>query len=279
MWLLTTTAIRTCIVLAVPCLVLLVAVIQLSGVPSVPSGRAQQDGVISSDNAVAVKRDGIAPPADRAVIEFRGLVGGAERPGVILSINGDAAQSFYPGEQLTQNVVLERINVADMEVRYVTPVERISFTRAPSAPEKSVDGRSLADAPLPVVVADVELIRQVDIRFPEGVYAEGITKIQEGQYTVERELLKRQLSKGYVYKHAQFKKSHGGGYVIDEIARGSLFEKAGLEDGDVIRKINDKDMASMMDLMSAYRQFNEQSYIDVTVSRNAEQMTYYFFLK
>lgn len=275
----TTTAIRTCVVLAVLCLALLLAVIQLTGAPSVPSGRAQQGGVISPDDVIAVERDGITPPADRAVIEFKGLVGGAERLGVILSINGDAPRSFFPGEQLTQNVVLERINIADMEVRYVTPVERISFTLATSGQEKPKYEPTPAEAPFPSEAAGREFIRQIDIRFPEGVYAEGITKIQEGQYTVERELLKRQLSKGYVYKHAQFKKSHGGGYIIDEIARGSLFEKAGLEDGDVIRKINDKDVASMMDLMSAYRQFNEQSYIDVTVNRNAEQMTYYFFLK
>lgn len=215
----------------------------------------------------------------RASIEFKGLTGSADRPGVMLSVDGGAPRWYFTGDHITGNVVLEKIGATDMEVRYVNPLESIPFIRTS---DRAISAEETA-TPVETIMRDKAVAaanaRRVDVKFPDGVYADGVAQIQEGQYTVDGAAVKNQLAKGYVYKHAQFRKAKDGGYVIDEIARDSLFEKGGFRDGDVIQKINDKELSSIMDLMAAYRHFNEQRYMDLTVVRGNQRVTHYYFLK
>lgn len=241
--------------------------------------------VISDDDKKGehLNNDGmaIAAPTRRVSIEFQAIGGDENVPSVLLSVNGRAPQEYHVGDRITPNVVLEKLGIDQMMVRYINPVETISFEREPklSADKKSIGDIEAVQEIVPQDLANHSSVRRVDIRFPEGVFSEGITRIQDGQYIIDREMVQKQLSKGYVYRHAQFKKADDDGYVITEIARGSLYEKGGLEDGDVIKKINDRELNSPLDLMYAYKHLYEQSYLMIDVGRDDQQVSFYYFLK
>jgi S1-C subfamily serine protease len=62
------------------------------------------------------------------------------------------------------------------------------------------------------------------------------------------------------------------GIVISEIQSGSLFENAGLVNGDVIREVNGKAVTGVSDLVAMYRDLKSGAELSVKVTRMGRQV-------
>ncbi|HEX7503713.1 MAG TPA: type II secretion system protein N [Syntrophales bacterium] len=62
------------------------------------------------------------------------------------------------------------------------------------------------------------------------------------------------------------------GVVINEIQPGSLFENAGLVNGDVIQEVNGKAVSGVNDLVSMYRELNPGTSLSIKVTRAGRQV-------
>jgi S1-C subfamily serine protease len=60
--------------------------------------------------------------------------------------------------------------------------------------------------------------------------------------------------------------------VINEIQPGSLFENAGLVNGDVIQEVNGKAVSGVNDLVSMYRELNPGTSLSIKVTRAGRQV-------
>jgi general secretion pathway protein C len=62
------------------------------------------------------------------------------------------------------------------------------------------------------------------------------------------------------------------GVVINEIQPGSLFENAGLVNGDIIHEVNGKAVSGVSDLVAMYRDLKPGTNLSVTVTRSGRQV-------
>jgi general secretion pathway protein C len=62
------------------------------------------------------------------------------------------------------------------------------------------------------------------------------------------------------------------GVIINEIQPGSLFENAGLVNGDVIQEVNGKTVTGVADLVSMYRDLKPGTNLSVKVTRSGRQV-------
>ncbi len=62
------------------------------------------------------------------------------------------------------------------------------------------------------------------------------------------------------------------GVVINEIQPGSLFENAGLVNGDVIQEVNGRNVSGIADLVSMYRDLKPGASLSVKVTRSGRQV-------
>ncbi len=62
------------------------------------------------------------------------------------------------------------------------------------------------------------------------------------------------------------------GVIINEIQPGSLFENAGLVNGDVIQEVNGRTVTGVADLVSMYRDLKPGTSLSVKVTRSGRQV-------
>ena len=62
------------------------------------------------------------------------------------------------------------------------------------------------------------------------------------------------------------------GVIINEIQPGSLFENAGLVNGDVIQEVNGRTVTGVADLVSMYRELKPGASLSVKVTRSGRQV-------
>jgi S1-C subfamily serine protease len=60
--------------------------------------------------------------------------------------------------------------------------------------------------------------------------------------------------------------------VINEIQPGSLFENAGLANGDIIQEVNGKTVSGVNDLVAMYRDLKPGTSLSVKVTRAGRQV-------
>jgi general secretion pathway protein C len=68
-----------------------------------------------------------------------------------------------------------------------------------------------------------------------------------------------------------FSSGNPDGFMISHIQKGSLVERAGLQNGDVIKGINDIKIDSPSELLKAYRNLNDASLIEIEIEREGQK--------
>jgi len=82
------------------------------------------------------------------------------------------------------------------------------------------------------------------------------------------------LSQARVTPH--FTNGKPDGFMISEIVKGSLYEEIGLQNGDIIQKVNGESVTGAEQAMRMYRELQSATFIDVEVMRNGviQQISY-----
>jgi general secretion pathway protein C len=108
---------------------------------------------------------------------------------------------------------------------------------------------------------------------PQGALGTGITKTSEGQYEVPRPEIDKTLANlNDVAMQARivpaFKDGVAQGFKLFSIRPDSIYAKIGVQNGDVIRRINGYDLNSPEKALEVYSKLKESSRIDIEIERN-----------
>jgi len=144
-----------------------------------------------------------------------------------------------------------------------------------------VDGHreflDLSAPPSTVAVATPKL----DQEAPAAPTGEGIKKLDEHRYAIERSTVNSALSNmNDLAMQARivpsFKNGQPNGFKLFSIRPDSLYSKIGIQNGDVIQRINGFDMNSPDKALEAYTKLKAANAIDMQVERNGQTVTYHY---
>ena len=116
---------------------------------------------------------------------------------------------------------------------------------------------------------------------PKSTLGEGIKKTGENEYSIERGEIDKTLSNlNSIAMQARivpsFKNGEANGFKLFAIRPGSLYSKIGIQNGDIIHKINGFSMNSPDKALEVYQKLKSARSIDVELTRRGrdEKMTY-----
>jgi len=167
----------------------------------------------------------------------------------LLVVQGQPESAYCTGEEISPGVRLESV-LAD----------RIVILRngtRESVLMKDAEGAPGAVAVVQPVVQSLGADRQV----------------------VDRRQLQRQIGRPEFLSQALIVPNPGGGFLVREIQSGSLYEKLGLQQGDVIRTVNGQPITNMDDVMRLYQQFGTAERVTVDVQRHGRAETLYYDMR
>lgn len=79
---------------------------------------------------------------------------------------------------------------------------------------------------------------------------------------------------------ADFKLQDGShktlGFRVMKIKKGSIYEKIGLRDGDIIKKFNSKPIRNSMEAKSIFHQIKTMKRVDLLVKRNGQEVPLHY---
>ncbi|WP_373045532.1 type II secretion system protein GspC [Vulgatibacter sp.] len=128
-----------------------------------------------------------------------------------------------------------------------------------------------AAAPVPAVAAPVAAA-------PASSSGEGINQVDENNYVIPREEIDKQLSNlNSIATQARivpsFKNGTANGFKLFSIRPGSIYSKIGIQNGDVIRRINGYEINSPDKALEVYTKLKESSKIEIELERRGKPVT------
>lgn len=106
---------------------------------------------------------------------------------------------------------------------------------------------------------------------------DGITQVDENNYVIPREEIDKQLSNlNSIATQARivpsFKNGVANGFKLFSIRPGSIYSKIGIQNGDVIKKINGYEINSPDKALEVYSKLKEASKIEIEFERRGSQL-------
>jgi len=145
-----------------------------------------------------------------------------------------------------------------------------------------VDGHreylDLSAPPSTVAVAAPSVVKEDG---PPAVTGEGIKKLDEHRYQIERSTVNGALANmNDLAMQARivpsFKNGQPNGFKLFSIRPDSLYAKIGIQNGDVIQRLNGFDMNSPDKALEAYTKLKAANAIDMQVERNGQTVNYHY---
>jgi len=114
---------------------------------------------------------------------------------------------------------------------------------------------------------------------PVGGDMTGVTKLNETQYNVERGEVDKALGNlNEVATQARivpsFKNGKANGFKLFSIKPGSIYSKIGMQNGDVIQKINGYEMNSPDKALEIYQKLKDATTVSIDLQRRGQNMNY-----
>ncbi len=106
-----------------------------------------------------------------------------------------------------------------------------------------------------------------------------IRQLGENRFSLPRDLIGQQLGNPDFLRQAHIIPSKDGGFLVRKITPGSMYEKLGLQRGDVIKSINGQPLNSVQDVMSHYGNLGQLNQAQVEVLRNGQTEVLQFNLE
>lgn len=205
-------------------------------------------------------------------VRLLGTIVAGDKSAAIVLINGGASQQmFMVGSQIQPGVTLESVEADAIVVDNHGRTERIEL------PQESARGVSVEVGS----VSSGDIHPSSPVAHPRMVGAPVRTAPGRITRPVNRRGLDEQLgnmpqllTEARVVPHFQDGKQSG--YMIRDIVPGSLYEKIGLQNGDVIHSVNGKVVAGPEEAMALYNTLKNESSIVVEVERQGsmQQLQY-----
>jgi general secretion pathway protein C len=198
-------------------------------------------------------------PISSLNLVLTGVIASASGGYALISVNGQPQEPFGIGQTVTGNAVLQAVYPDRVVIQRNGVLESLMLEGAEKTP---------MDQSTP----------------PAATYRPPATSdniVQEtgaNRYTVEREQLAAQMRTPDFLRQATMVPSKGGGFQVQQIQAGSLYEKLGLRAGDVIKSVNGTPINSAEDAIRLYQQIPNVGAVQMEIVRGGkpEQLYYQF---
>jgi general secretion pathway protein C len=170
------------------------------------------------------------------------------------------------------NHIVDDATLVSVEERAVVVRRRDHFERCFAEGEGSPVGGATAMAPAPVAASTSA---PAD---PVAGDMTGVTKVSETQYNVDRSEVEKAMNNlSEVATQARivpnFKNGKASGFKMFSIKPGSIYSKIGLQNGDVIQKINGYEMSSPDKALEIYQKLKEANTVTIELQRRGQDST------
>ncbi len=201
----------------------------------------------------------VAVVASKLNIKLVGTVVAGDKSAAMVSVNdGKKQRVFFLREDIQPGVRLEKVEPEAIVVDNHGKMERIAIEK----------GKAIAAAPTNTIANTAKPA----IRRP--VLPTSSRRIDRGRLQKQMRNFSTLLSQARVTPH--FNNGKPDGFMISEIVKGSLYEEIGLQNGDIIQKVNGETVTGAEQAMRMYRELQSATFIDVEVVRNGvvQQLSY-----
>ncbi|MDQ6968854.1 MAG: type II secretion system protein N [Mariprofundaceae bacterium] len=189
--------------------------------------------------------------ASRLNVKLLATVVAGKRSAAVVILNGSGPQKLFRlGEQLQAGVVLEKVEVDAIVVNNHGSTERITMEK-----NKSIAGLAVFNASKKV------LRKHLDRAYLNQAI---------GNFS-------KLLSQARALPH--FSQGKADGFVLSEIVPGSLYQKIGLKNGDVLRKVNGQKINGAKQAMAMYQSLQSATAIDLELLRDGAIMPIHYEIR
>lgn len=204
-------------------------------------------------------------PVSSLNLMLAGVIASAGGGYALISANGQPQEPYAVGETVTGGAVLHAVYPDRVVIRRHGRLESLLLegteSSAPTPSGPAVTGPNPSPAP-PTPAAQAPDVRQT----------------APNHYQVGRDRLSEQLRSPELLKQAMLTPSPGGGFLVQQIQPGSLYEKLGLRPGDVIKSVNGQAVNSAEDAVKLYQQLPTLGSVQMEILRgNRPESLYYQF--
>jgi len=204
-------------------------------------------GIEAKEAPAPVKQVKPVAPS-RLSIKLIGTVVADERSAAVVVIQPSKEQQlFVVGDSIQSGVVLKEVEADAIVIDNQGKLEHIELEK----------NRAFAEMP------SLPAARQPPVnRLPQSIVPRGVNRsMPSGRLRNSPRL----LSQARIVPH--FKAGKSDGFVISGIVPDSLYEKAGLQNGDIIRKVNGTEISAPQQAMQMFQSLQSASSIDVEIQR------------
>lgn len=169
-----------------------------------------------------------AIPTSSLDLTLTGVVAAGSESLALIRVNNEPETPFAIGEQVARGVTLKEV-YSDRAI-----ILRGGAVEALLLEEHTAGVGDLVPPPPPTG----------NVVEPQG----------NNSYRVDRELVAEQMRDPDIFRQALIVPNAGGGFLVRQIKPGSIYEKLGLRVGDVIRKVNGRNINSVDEALRLYQQ-------------------------
>lgn len=229
-----------------------------------PDGQPAEPSMVSGRN---YNESDLRPCAIPAVLRATLVAEGEPEWSSAVLVNNNTHEAEVYTINEGDNQIAEDAFLVDVRSREIVVRRRDHFERC------SAEGEGNTQVPGPVP--------QVAVPEPptDGTGGEGVTKVSETQYTVDRAEVDKALSNlNEVATQARivpsFKNGKANGFKLFSIKPGSIYSKIGLQNGDVIQKINGYEINSPDKALESYQQLKGANAVSIELQRRGQAMSF-----
>ncbi len=188
-------------------------------------GKVAPTAVVPGPTTVA------AIPTSSLDLTLTGIVAAGSESLALIRVNKEPETPFAIGEQVAHGVTLKEVYADRAIILRGAAVEALLLEEQTAG----VGDLSGAASPPPPTGNVVE---------PQG----------NNSYRIDRDLVAEEMRDPDIFRQALIVPNAGGGFLVRQIKPGSIYEKLGLRVGDVIRKVNGRNINSVDEALRLYQQ-------------------------
>jgi general secretion pathway protein C len=198
-------------------------------------------------------------PISSLNLVLTGVIASASGGYALISVNGQPQEPFGVGQTITGNAVLQAVYPDRVVIQRNGALESLMLEGAEKTPMDQGTPPAAAYRP-PAAAGNI------------------VQETGTNHYTVEREQLAAQMRTPDFLRQATMIPAKSGGFQVQQIQAGSLYEKLGLRAGDVIKSVNGTPVNSAEDAIRLYQQIPNVDAVQIEVMRGGkpEQLNYQF---
>ena len=196
-------------------------------------------------------------PISSLNLMLTGVIASASGGYALISVNGQAQEPFGVGQTVTGNAVLQAVYPDRVVIQRNGVLESLMLEGAEKSPMEQWVPPAAASRP-PAAAANI--VRETGVN----------------RYMVEREQLAAQMRTPDFLRQATMIPSKSGGFEVQQIQAGSLYEKLGLRAGDVIKVVNGQPVNSVEDAIRLYQQMSDVGAVQMEITRDGKSEHLYY---